>query len=870
MYRPFVLAVLLTTVFAGSHPTAIAAGHRDWTVVPLGSFQLDQDEQDIVIRRPYDRFGVIQTPIALLAVPDRAQIASGEPMKITMSIGETTFPEWNIDSPGQIYVIGVEVQQRHATQANAALTMHVRVEGAAAPVQLIASAPPDLCLAGAHWVGPLAARVEQLERGLPREYLTAALASNVVPLDQARAEFARLSESADPRIARYAREKLRRIDFVIAERSASEDFAGHYRLGLYAQQCGLYRHALTHFAMATSFDGASAFERSDALYRLAEAMMRCGEPISRVADVAEQAGIAAAVKANTWDVCLAVLMAEHTDEVSEDGAATEPKRMRPDQIETLKRDWGIVEKMVFGASGGYLRLKTRVIQVPSNQRVAYDVFGGWLPGPADGFLSQRGDVDVVMSFRPGGASVTGGADCGPDGSAMVDIGPERGWEVFLHEWNHSFDWARITGETCAGYPITHHSDGCGYQPIPSMGYGHLSSMRYWAPPGMYQRTELADTDPGTGYVRNWWLGQPHAIDDDPPAQGTPTARHAREFGPDRFSEADRDYSGFDGNFIDLLPHLTETLGAERPVWCVTQATTHVWSPERRAVRLWLGHNDGMAVWVNNELVHRGDYYAIAKFEDQNWPNMACTGALLLQGWNRIDVAVESWPAPFDKGYGFSVRICDYDNHEIPDLKIATAGSDAPTTIAPDALAPRFGRFYKWDQVRDDYYWKLPRITAEDLRDHCGLADGATLSVVSNIGPTKGFLAIGASSDKSDGTLLPIPDDWDRERDRDERVNNIMDYNREAIAVYPFEMRGQTRHLLIMRPEAVGPYLKCLNEAPDAARVYADKPVSDRIVGYLLTGRNIGEQEGVRAWVVAEAMLPAPLPLDEEDLLAPLP
>jgi hypothetical protein len=280
------------------------------------------------------------------------------------------------------------------------------------------------------------------------------------------------------------------------------------------------------------------------------------------------------------------------------------------------------------------------------------------------------------------------------------------------------------------------------------------------------------------------------------------------------------------------------------------------------------------VWVNNELVHRGDYYAIAKFEDQDWPNMVASSGVLREGWNRIDVAVESWPPPRNKGFGFSVRICDLDNQPVPGLRVADAQAEVPNVGLAEPPRPAFGAYYRWDEVRDDFYHKLPKLGDFPLDEQ----HAQVLHWTGSIGATQGFVAMGLDADRTGETrggvvLRELPKTWDRAKDSDTRLDNVLDWNREAVAVYPAvphaAERGEPqRHYLLLRPEAVDAYLTCLREVAGARESFGERRVSDRVLGYVQVGKAEGD-DGVRVLIVAEACLPTPLPADEEDLLSPL-
>jgi hypothetical protein len=235
------------------------------------------------------------------------------------------------------------------------------------------------------------------------------------------------------------------------------------------------------------------------------------------------------------------------------------------------------------------------------------------------------------------------------------------------------------------------------------------------------------------------------------------------------------------------------------------------------------------------------------------------------------VAVEWWPAPRDKGYGFSVRICDFENRPVKGLSVADARTEVPSQPPNDPLRPAAGKFYRWEEVRDDFYRRLPRLTGRDLATRGGLPE--TFDVVGSIGATQGFVALGTGQEQNGQTrggvtLRAVPQTWDRAKDSDTRLNNVMDWNREAVAVYPLASGEPARHYLLLRPEAIDAYLTCLREAPAARKLYVDRPVADRVLGYVQVG-DTEDDDGVRVLIVAEVCLPTPVPFDEEDLLAPL-
>ncbi|MBU0639026.1 MAG: hypothetical protein KKB50_09195 [Planctomycetes bacterium] len=861
---------------AGIVTPAWAAGHRDWTTIPLGSFRLEAGTQSIRVTRPYDRFGIIPSPIVFVALFEPDSVGRA-PIEIRFTGGQSEYPTWTLRQPGQTYILGTAALERDAVEDKRVLELTVHVQPGAPGLALMASGAPDMKLAGSAALGPLGDVVGRVKPSAAREYLEATAVASTVSLTTAQGAFRRLSSSSDQQVARFARAAWRRIRFAEAEARLTSNFATHYRMGLYAQQCGLFRAARLHFEVAlqtlrNAERPPPAWRVGDAWYRLGEMMERCGEPIEDVAQVMERAGQAARVSPNTWDALVAVLLSKEYEQ-EQDGKKTRVRvEMTPPQLDKIQREWRWVQQMVYGASGGQLLLNTRFQQIPHENALPYGLNVGWLYGPLDELVPVRGSVDCVMSFHPRGPSVTGGADCGPNGAAMTDIGTWCGWEVYLHEWSHQFDWTVRTSEAGDGYPITHHSDSCGHQPIPSMGYGHRASLRYYVTPAMYRRLEPADVDNGVGYIQSWLVGRPGAVADNVPPAGLPPHHVARPT-PPVFDLATREFIvAATPEFIDLKQTFAD-LAWQMPAWCVTPATTYLWSPQRQEVRLWLGHNDGLALWINEQLIHRGDYFAIAKFEDQNWPSMLATAATLQRGWNRIDVAVEAWPAPRDGGYGFSVRVCGFDNQPIPGLQAVRRSDRLPPTIAPDPSLPHPGQHYDWDEVRDDFYNKLPRLDAGWLRDYADWP--ADLEVQAGIGATAGYVAWQAPRDATPGQQAGVPlraaptEGW-HSPGFATRLDNVLDWNRESVAVYPIQRRGTWRHLLVMRAEAIEAFLTCLREAPQADELFGPGSARQRVLGYLQVGRMDGEKEGIRVLIVAEVLLLTPLPADEEDLLVPLP
>ena len=279
---------------------SLAASHKDWTPIPLGSFPLHEGEQTLHIARPYDRFGVVDSPITLtaLVIPTSAP---ARPAQISFATTQGALPRWTVGHAGQVYVIGLAaVQQISDAESDKQVTLQVTVTGALPGLTLMASGASDLALADPGVAGPLEGVIRLLEPGVAREYLKALADVSAGRPQMAEAALQRLTRGSDDNVARFARATLRQMYFAQAEAVAGPDFAAQYRLGLYAQQCGMFRAARLHFRTALESlqpgrPQPNAWYVGDAWYRLGEMMDRCGEPPEEVAAVMERAGTAANV-----------------------------------------------------------------------------------------------------------------------------------------------------------------------------------------------------------------------------------------------------------------------------------------------------------------------------------------------------------------------------------------------------------------------------------------------------------------------------------------------------------------------------------------------------------------------------------------------
>ncbi len=278
--------------------------------------------------------------------------------------------------------------------------------------------------------------------------------------------------------------------------------------------------------------------------------------------------------------------------------------------------------------------------------------------------------------------------------------------------------------------------------------------------------------------------------------------------------------------------------------------------------MWLGQNDGAAVWLNGRCIRTGKHYASAKYEDKNITDTVAMTADLKRGWNELQVVVESWPAPYDKGWGFSVRFCTWNNRPI--LGMACVHEQPEQGLAPVYTSPKCGPYYQWRNVEHDFQEQLPRLTDAAFEAITGVKG---FSVTGSIEKQHGHILLSAPKPPANGStyrVLSAP--WTNGKDRDHIVNNVLDWSRESCAAVRYHKAGKPHDLLLLRPEAVEAFLTLLDE-PLAGTSFGKLVPADRILGYVL----IPAGDSAITLLVVDTVLgnKQGWPQDEEDLLNPI-
>ncbi len=876
------LRTIGTWVFAAATAApAAAASRRDLTWLPCGSVRMVSGEFALTFAYPRDHAGVIEHPFLLLGVhvltptmeEAKAPSRTREDFAILrMKVGDQRLPEWRLEGYGTAYVISPKTMLSAPRRPDELFEIRFNAQISRGEVFLYAFGAPDPLLLSRELDGLLTSYVAEAKDPELRTYFQGLADQFANRPENARRAFRLLREARDPRVAQYARRGLRVLRAASRPRKDLErNFARRYRWGLYLQQCGFFQPAMEELRACSILDASHV----GSWFRLSEMAERCHVGLLDVSTYADRAAAAAAIEDPTvWNVLITFLR-ERAYEVDQDGQKVRKRATMSDEdVRRIKDQWTHVEKMVFGASRGTLRLNTAYHEIRDEKQQPFVRHAGWLDGPADDVVEVRGWFDSVISVRPhlpGERAQTGGGDVGPNGAGLSDVPATADWQMLFRHWNHQFDWAMIVGECGPGYPITHDGIGCGHAPIPSEGYGLRAAMRYYVTPAMYRHAKIVPTVRPTTttrptreptYARYWRFTPPVPIDDHWPSEGFARPHVTdpwRTTAPAGSGPEDSFVIDSETNFVDLKAALGDR------GWSRARGVCWIFSPALQHLQLWLGHNDAMAVWVNGRGVHRRRYAAIAKYLDSRQVDMVSSAASLERGWNRVEVVVESWPSPYNKHWGFSMRLATFDGRPVPGLRFSVTRPAGG--LAPDYVAPEPGYRYRWDSVEPAFHELLPNLSASDLARLTGLRG---LEIRGGVEGADGMVAIHVPRREEGPTYRPVPKTWDPTRDQDTRLNNVLDWAREDVCAVRFEQDGQTRDLLILKPEAFEAYLTLLKEPPEARQVFGQIAPADRVLGYVTVPATHGSARTLLAVDVLLSNEKEPWPIDEEDLLDPDP
>ncbi len=919
---------------------AVELAYRGEAVQRVGG-RLVTGAETFIIRPASWRGGPATAALVIVRTCDTAAV----PGPLTVKVGDREVGRWRIAAPAgerrlfdALFVLPRGLFPNRNPPEQVKVTVAGPGDEPALSLGYRFYAASDWDVLGDELAGDVAAHAAA-ESGAPtpaQQYLLGLLAEADHDLSNAEKVY-RALRTDDERLARLTRTALRRVTLRQARQAAAaadaqdgvdtakmagrlDVFARHYRLGLLAGAWGCWEDALAELRVATQAHPTHA----EATYRLAEAMEYNRRPIAEWAPLFERAGMLAEAErvaaggppANVQDVLIAI----HTDPVA--GLCG---TFSHGSLEALQRDWRYVEQQVYGAARGAWKLRTHYMvcgPTPPGQTPAFLPWvmqAGWIFLPPDEAVPVAGTYDYSIGTAEYGSSHAGGVDCGVNGSGGAQIGPTRSWEVLLHEWNHQFDWVCIFGEQVPGYPVTHDSDGCGKQPIVSMGCGHRSSMYYYINPAQYRRHEASDPLVSEGFVGVWSLLPPIAAPEPP--DGTAEELGRWLVGRGRFTAQDIERFRRDWETARQAeqerrakPPVVPSQPPPRPVgdwaaflkaqWLRVSLLDELAAADEAALVAgeFLPATLNVPINVEGPFVDLGRQFPAAPQKcvayartfidspvDQEvrmWLGYNDTAAVWLNGrrihagkyyacakWEdlnrpamlgstaRLAAGWNTLVVKVERGggdWGFSVHFTDFDNRPLSGLKVSPllGPGQRPHRYAP----PPVGPYYRWSEVRDDYLERLPHLTAADLARFTGIPGLKCRPHKFHLDLPTGVAAVPGSR------YVAEPSENDR------ALNNHLNWDVEAAAALRYTKDGEVRDLLWVRPEYFEEFLTLLAERPGAVSNSATWPGSpaDRLLGCLVLAEceyATTPSRGARAVLVLDTRLPD-YPIDDLDLLEP--
>ncbi|MFH1418730.1 MAG: hypothetical protein ABII12_10665, partial [Planctomycetota bacterium] len=662
------VGLLFVILFAALlSPQVMGAGRHEVTVVPIGSVIVERGAHDVTYKLPMGPTGPLpqafviiasqpwhqfqeEAPVVIESTTDEETPRQQVPATLKLSLADKQLPAWTLQPGPTAYVINLQSLRTSPEYRTGGLSLKIELDSMAFGLSAILLGMPDPLLLDDSTDGPLADLAVSAGDADVKAYLTALRMEIGGDKESAEAEYRKLVSSKNARLARLARRGLKLFSYDHRPHPLTGNFLEHYRWALYLQQCGLFSRAFDEFEECRII----VPEHAESQFRAGEIMQRQGAPLYTVLQYMDRTGEAAKITNPVqWSVLVVILKSR------------QGKALTPDEIGSIKDRCFFVERMIWAATGGNVHIQPTFHEVGSEEQQAYVVHEGLLRGPADDVVSRRGWFDVVFSVQPRlekeaglpGKSV--GGDVGSNGAGLCALFHDAQWQDYLKAWMDQAAWATSVGETGIYPPVGDEAAEFGHQPIPNLGYGLRAALHYYIPAAAHRRAKISDVpQPGT-HVQLWKIEGPYPVNDTPPAEGRP-GNHVMD--PIPAAPAPKTIAHVcEDDFIDLA-RLLPNAG-----WARARATSWVFSPKNQEVRMWLGQNDGAAVWLNGRCIRTGKHYASAKYEDRNLTDTVAMTASLKQGWNELQLVVESWPAPRDKGWGFSVRFCTWDNRPIPGL-----------------------------------------------------------------------------------------------------------------------------------------------------------------------------------------------------------
>jgi hypothetical protein len=509
------------------------------------------------------------------------------------------------------------------------------------------------------------------------------------------------------------------------------------------------------------------------------------------------------------------------------------------EIKWALEQWRQFEDLIYVYSGGNAWLRTDIkiidepVEVKTDERWIF--WAGQQRALLDKYIPfERGDYQSYNSIycsKGIGASPHGGTigaiggikGCGTSDTAFYGAarrGNRTGY-VALHEWLN-----QQCSATSNMMPYPDHETLWNNYVLPKIGYREDVELDDW--PWLSLRRDTMTQIIRPGMWKRWTAIDPYVSR----AVGQwvvfgPTAgEQARELttAPDSAGKLIEMPIGKYTHF-NLLGARASSEDAPEIGLGTYYFRTYVAADEDKEVRLWAAADERFQLWLNGVMIRDGWGWNYSEDDGKLFEKV--TYATLARGVNTLILVLPNEKFPVE----FRVRFCDTDGSGRPPAGVTTFPllGDRPSVPLAEPVVHDFQspRFYKWAEINDSPWLKMPRLDEAALRELTGIG---TLKIRTNGAPRRDergrgyeppqhlFLDVPRAAVASPWIPAPAEDNA--------RLNNDFDWNWKSLAWLRLPGRpGPERDVLLLRFDVAEPLMHLLKTK--------GRPAQDSIVGWLL-------------------------------------
>lgn len=852
------VAVAAVAILLSAASSLTAAPRSDMAPMPLGTARLNKGTQQVTYRLPSDVNGPLDQGVLIWGIRPRrpapppknaAEIVNPvnpgrAPCDLTVNINGQDLPKWTLADKMTGFVLHPKLlKDKNAQFDKAVVGMTLTLDGEPDGADFHLTSLPELGLLHGDYSGPLADLPKSCKDEDARKYFEGLALEVSGDYPAALKCYDGLARCKNETIARFARRGRRLMKYQMRPYKISGNFGEHMRWGLFAQQCGFHGigkiefdecrillpddiGAQIHAAEATEHVGAPFLDVQDYLMRAINGA------VTRFRQMHAAGDDTSLFESTEWNLLVVILRNREYME-NQGGAPVKATRsLKAGEITQIKNLLILACRMIQGATEGRIAIVPTTFEIDDASQFPYVNYGD-ATGPGASVIEERGWFDGMISVRPripeeqGRKAVTIGGELGPKGVGLSDVFEDADIYELTHALYSQLAFAAARNEAGPGLPTGEALLSAGHQPIPNLGYACRAALRYYLTPTMIRQLRTSLLTHRDDFVRFWSIrteGKPATVVESPTT------------------------------FVDVARTIQRT-GASRAM-----AECWVFSPKNQDVTMAIGQSRTVGAKVNGRAVREGRLGAPDSPAANGGVDSVLAGATLKTGWNHVELTVES-PAASGR-WGFSLSLRDVRGKPLKGLAFV-AQRPSEGVVSP-AASPSAGPHYNWGDVYLDYTHQLPMLDAAGLRK---LTDVADLTLTGKVEGALGYFSVDTATPQKATAYRASPAAW-AGTDKDETLNNVMDWKREACASFRYMKDGKARDLLFLKPEAIQAYLTLLEESSDAASVFGDTVAAERILGYCLVPAGPIR----RPLLVVETLLGDQngWPVDEEDLLEPWP